>query len=378
MTDDERLINLIYDGAQDDAAWRLALNKVAERVRAVGVGLGIQDMTTHAFRSLGQVGIDTGLNTTYQRLAPGNRIWREIGARKQALTDHMVAPKSDFVRTELYADWFAPQRFHSVMAAPTLFENSASAVLVAFRDSPRGDFEPADLAQAERFAGHFGAALRFRFAQERTAAELAAVHFMLDELPDAIFLVTRTGLLRHANVAGRRMLDSGTPARMEKGRLELHRPVSTERLLQMIAAARGEMRMPKHGGGAWIVHLHASARACGAGADGHLVVRIRRPGAAWRARGPGAAQPTAGPERPAGAGGRRAGARRDGRDRRDFARREPYDNAHPHLPRLRSPRGAQPRCFSRSAGEPRVRCGAGRVKIIWEMSSAQRTRGGAK
>jgi hypothetical protein len=217
MTDDERLINLIYDGVQDDAAWRLALEKVAERLGAVGAGLGIQDMKTHQFRSLGQVGIDLSLNPTYQRLAPGNRIWREIAARKQALSDQMVAPKSDFVRTELYADWFAPQCFHSVMAAPTLFENAASAVLVAFRDAPRGDFEPVDLARAERFAGHFGAALRFRFSQERMAAELAAVNFMLDELPDAIFLVTRAGLLQHANAAGKAMLAAGTPLRSNAG-----------------------------------------------------------------------------------------------------------------------------------------------------------------
>jgi hypothetical protein len=83
------------------------------------------------------------------------------------------------------------QRFHSVMAAPALFEADASAVLVAFGDKSRGDFEAADLDQAKRLAGHFGAALRFRFAQERTAAELDAANFVLDELPDAIFLVSR-------------------------------------------------------------------------------------------------------------------------------------------------------------------------------------------
>jgi hypothetical protein len=69
-----------------------------------------------------------------------------------------VVRKTEFIRTELYADWFAPQRFHSVMAAPTLFENDATAVLVAFRDQARGDFDAADLDQAKRFAGHFGSA----------------------------------------------------------------------------------------------------------------------------------------------------------------------------------------------------------------------------
>jgi hypothetical protein len=187
MVDAEQLIKLIYDGVGDEAAWSDALAKVAELVRAAGVGLGIQDMKTHEFRGLGDVGIDKSLTPTYRRLAPGNRIWQEVAARKQALTDQMVVRKPEYMRTELYADWFAPQRFHSVMAAPTLFENDASAVIVAFGDRPRGDFEATDLNEAQRFAGHFGAALRFRFAQERTAAELAAANFVLDELPDAVF-----------------------------------------------------------------------------------------------------------------------------------------------------------------------------------------------
>jgi DNA-binding CsgD family transcriptional regulator len=274
MMDAEQLIKLIYDGVGDDASWNDALAKVADLVRAAGAGLGVQDMKTHHFRSLGYVGIDGSLNPTYQRLAPGNRIWQEIAARRQALTDQMVVRKSEFVRTELYADWFAPQHFHSVMAAPALFENDACAVIVAFRDRPRGDFEVPDLDQAKRFAGHFGAALRFRFAQERTASELAAVNFILDELPDAIFLVSRTGQVRHANAAGRTMLESGAPVRLHQGRLEIHPPVFADRLERMIAAARGEIRVPKPALGYWIIQLHPSTRRFGPVEADYMIIRV--------------------------------------------------------------------------------------------------------
>jgi GAF domain-containing protein len=277
MVDAEQLIKLIYDGVGDEAAWSDALAKVAELVRAAGVGLGIQDMKTHEFRSLGYFGIDGSLNPTYRRLAPSNRIWQEIAARKQALSDQMVVRKTEFIRTELYADWFAPQRFHSVMAAPTLFENDATAVLVAFRDQARGDFDAADLDQAKRFAGHFGSALRFRFAQERAAAELAAANFVLDELPDAIFLVSRAGLLRHANAAGRTMLEAGTPVRLQQGRLELHPSTFAERLERLLLAARGELRAPKPGHGSWIIQLHASTRRFDPVEGDFMVVRVIDP-----------------------------------------------------------------------------------------------------
>jgi DNA-binding CsgD family transcriptional regulator/GAF domain-containing protein len=277
MVDAEQLIRLIYDGVGDDAAWSDALAKVAELVRAAGVGLGIQDMKTHEFRSLGYFGIDGSLNPTYRRLAPSNRIWQEIAARKQALSDQMVVRKPELMRTELYADWFAPQRFHSVMAAPALFEADASAVLVAFGDKSRGDFEAADLDHAKRFAGHFGAALRFRFAQERTAAELAAANFVLDELPDAIFLVSRAGLLRHANAAGRRMLEAGTPLRSRQGRLELHPSTFAERLERLLLAARGELRAPKPGHGSWIIQLHMGTGRFGPVEGGLMIVRVLDP-----------------------------------------------------------------------------------------------------
>src|SRR5579871_308904 len=104
MVNAEQLIKLIYEGVDDGAAMNDALTKVAGLVRAAAVGLGVQNMNTHEFRGLGDVGIDRCLTPTYRLLAPGNRIWREIASRKQALTDRMVFSKPEFMRTELYAD----------------------------------------------------------------------------------------------------------------------------------------------------------------------------------------------------------------------------------------------------------------------------------
>ena len=216
------------------------------------------------------------MNATYQRLAPNNRIWQEIAVRKQALANHMVVAKSDFVRTELYADWFAPQRFRSVMAAPTLFEHNASAVIFAFRDAPRGDFEADDLAQAGRFAG-LSAVLRFRFAHERMIAQVAAANFILDGLPDAIFLVSRNGCLQQVNKAGKTMLALGTPVRLLKGRLELQKPELTERMQRMIGAARGEFRLPKQDFGSWMVEIQAGPGCPGPVEPDTIIVRIIDP-----------------------------------------------------------------------------------------------------
>jgi len=66
----DRLIGLIYDGIAGDAQWDLTLAKIASLANAPRVGLGLQDMRTHEFRSLGAHGIDVELHHTHRRLAP--------------------------------------------------------------------------------------------------------------------------------------------------------------------------------------------------------------------------------------------------------------------------------------------------------------------
>ena len=274
----DKLIGLIYDGVNDDAPWNLALARVANAVGAVGVGLGMQDMQTHDFRSLGAVGIDPALDPTYQRLAPGNRIWQEIGRRREPLTDQMVMPKADLVRTELFADWFRPQDFYSVMAFPTLFKESASAVLVAFRSPSLGDFEADDLTKLGRFAGHFGRALGIRLDREQTADELAAAKLTLDSSRDAILLVDRGLRLIHANAAARAMLDAGGAIRSHQGRLELCDPGTHAKLARMTAGARGgEFRLTEPGRTQLIVRLHPCPEGFAVTGAGHMTVRITDP-----------------------------------------------------------------------------------------------------
>ena len=269
----DKLVGLIYDGVTDGACWNLALAQIANLKGAVGVGLGMQDMRTHEFWNLAAFGIDPGLSQTYRRLAPGNRIWQEIGRRRQPLTDRMVMPKAAFLKTELFADWFRPQGFYSVMAHPALFKDSASAVVVAFRGPSRRDFEADDLMRLGRLAKHFGRALSFRLERQRNADELAATQLMLDA-GDAVFLVDRDLRLLHANAPARTMLEAGGAIRTHKHRLELQNPETQANFERLASAARGEFRLMGSGRPELIVRLHPCAESfTGAGAR-YLTVRI--------------------------------------------------------------------------------------------------------
>jgi DNA-binding CsgD family transcriptional regulator/PAS domain-containing protein len=269
------IIGLIYEGIGDDAHWDSAVAQVARRLSAAGVGLGMQDMKTHAFRGLTDYGVDPNLIPTYRRLAPTNKIWMEISRRRQPLTDQMVMTKRTFKRTELYADWFMPQEFHGVMAFPVLFKESLSAVVVAFRNRKRIDFESADLAQLGRFAHHFGQALSIRLDRERTAADLMAANLMLDAIRDAILLVDRDLRLQHANRAGRAMLDESKVVRLRRGRLEIRDAKANALIAKMVSGARGgELPLFKHGPAQWVIQVHPCPDGVGHSGTGRMVVKI--------------------------------------------------------------------------------------------------------
>jgi len=186
----------------------------------------------------------------------------------------MVMPKAAFVRTELFADWFTPQDFYSVMAFPALFKQSASAVVVAFRSGSLGDFEAADLTELGRFAGHFGRALSIRMDRERTAEQFAATNLMLDDVGDAILLIDRDIRLCHANAAARAMLDGGGVMRLHNGRLELHDPQADATLARVAAGGRGgELRSSGRREGV-IIQVHPCANGFGDTHAGYLTIRI--------------------------------------------------------------------------------------------------------
>ena len=290
MIDDyDALVGLIYDGVMDDAPWSLALAQVAEFIGAVGVGLGMQDMQTHEFRSLGAAGISAELNPTYRRLAPDNRIWQEIGRRREPLTDRMVMPKGRPRSNRALRRLVQAQDFHSVMAFPALFKDNACAVVVAFRSRAAGDFEAEAPGQARSLRRPFRARARRANGPRTDFERLAAANFLLDEGRDAILLIDREARPVHANAAARAMLDAGQTIRLSRGRLELQDPRG-QRAIPAYGGAAPRRRGRLAGPGALILRLHPCAEPLGLAGAGCLTVRmsIRVASASGRPR-PGSA-----------------------------------------------------------------------------------------
>jgi DNA-binding CsgD family transcriptional regulator len=247
MADRERLIQLIYDGVMDDTAWTAALAMIANEARLAGAGIGVQNMTTHAFWSVAQSGIDPAMHATYERLAPENRIWQEISRGGQPLADQMVMPKSEFLRSALHAEYFVPQGFHSVMAAPVLASDNHCGVVVGFGDRQRGDFEAPDLAELAGLAAHLSRAISLRLDRMRLAADLEARGHVLDDVEDGMVLLDATLRVCHANLPAQAVLARGDGLLLRAGRLAC-RDTGDDAGLQRTVGAVLSLRAPPAGG----------------------------------------------------------------------------------------------------------------------------------
>jgi DNA-binding CsgD family transcriptional regulator len=171
-----------------------------------------------------------------------------------------------------------PQEFDGVMAFPALFKESLSAVVVAFRNRTRIDFESTDLAQLGRFAHHFGLALSIRLDRERTAADLVAANLMLDGIKDAMLLVDRDLRLQHANRAGREMLEESKVVRLRRGRLEIRDAKADAIIAKMVSGARGgELPLFRHGPAQWVIQVHPCPDGIGHCGTGRMMVKIIAP-----------------------------------------------------------------------------------------------------
>jgi len=100
-------------------------------------------------------------------------------------------PKSEFLRSALHAEYFVPQGFHSVMAAPVLANGSHCGVVVAFGSRRRGDFDEPYLAELAGLAGHLSRAIGLRLDCARLTEDLHARNHVLDDAPDGILLLDK-------------------------------------------------------------------------------------------------------------------------------------------------------------------------------------------
>jgi len=157
----------------------------------------------------------------------------------EVLRFSQIMPKAEFVRSEIFADYFNPHAFHHGLRLSIWHSASAAQSVTMLRPGSRDDFDDGDIALARRLIPHLHRAAavnrHLRLADLMSSAAFAA----LDGLRHPVLLLDECGRVAHANSAGERLLGQGDGLDITEGGLSAPQQAPRARLQAMVGRAVG-------------------------------------------------------------------------------------------------------------------------------------------
>jgi len=233
------VIAAIHDAALDDACWSVALEQMGSLFHSNNVTVWMQDSAGgfQDVRALDQVEEATrDYATYYGRLDPLRpAVMRApVGV---TLTDEMVTPRSEFVRTEFYNDFAARHDMHGCIQART-FESQGYSGHVGIARNHVRPFEAEDVRLLRLLLPHLHGTQRTRRHLAHAAAERANVLAALDGLSQGVLILDPQDRVLHANPAAEALLRLDDGLATARGRLHAKRSADAAALRHALATAK--------------------------------------------------------------------------------------------------------------------------------------------
>jgi DNA-binding CsgD family transcriptional regulator len=212
----ERLLDLIYDAATDEALWTPALTQIADLTGSLGgfmVGVEIKDrmvpflfnarMSEESHRTYAERHIDNPWSATMSNVQAGSLI-QSAG----------IVPLQELKRTPFFDEVLRPQKMaHNAMLTLVRKEDFFGVFNIC-RSEGQGPFEADALQLFSQLYPHLKRALLLGFRLESYKALQRAEFHVLDRLSVAVILLDRTARVVFANTAARAMTESDGPLRL--------------------------------------------------------------------------------------------------------------------------------------------------------------------
>jgi DNA-binding CsgD family transcriptional regulator/PAS domain-containing protein len=250
--DEEGFLDLLYDAPFDPALWIPILEQLADLMGGASAmlselnlvdGSGAVEIARIDPTAPGRYFDYYALRNPLSNVADP-RAYLE-GWRPRVLTDDDWMPKEDLLRSEYYNDFMAPQDIHSVAMIRLATRGLNVSAISVTRPKRRDRFAAGDLALAERLQPHL---IRAFTLGRKLACQRGARHAMaeaLERTEHGIFLLDRSGRVRHVNQSGEELIAKGEGLAMVGGRLRAVTAVDDRRLQALVRDAtrkEGEQR----------------------------------------------------------------------------------------------------------------------------------------
>jgi DNA-binding CsgD family transcriptional regulator len=243
----DRVIDQLYDGAIDAAAWPHAMSSLCDLLGGAHAVSLVHNATANSvpFVASARIAPDA-LDRFVPAVTAGPMDWAHVIPPGQACYFDAIGPRAELVKTDFFNNTIRPMGgYYSVVSIP-LRESGFDSFVAVCRPERQEDFEDRDVSLLGRIVPHVTRALRTRLkvnsAETRAVAALGA----FDQLDIAVAIVDRdlraVAVNRHAD----RLLTQGDGLRRARGALSAVGVADDERLGALVArAAADDARVPQ-------------------------------------------------------------------------------------------------------------------------------------
>jgi DNA-binding CsgD family transcriptional regulator len=245
------LIGAIYDAALDESLWVTVIQRV---VNFVGGSAGAF-FSKDAVNNSGNVYYESGTDPYWVKIYFDKcvvidpttvvQFFAEIG---QSVSVSDIMPYDEFLRTQFYKEWVAPQRLADCLNVILDKTSTTVAMFCVFRTEQQGVVDGEMRSRMQMVIPHIRRAVLINRLFDRVESNVGMFSDLLDGIEAGIFLVENLGQLNYANEAGRNLLLSGDLLRDAGGRITANDPQADNMLRQSFAAsADGDLALGVQG-----------------------------------------------------------------------------------------------------------------------------------
>lgn len=232
------IVGSIYDTAFDPSTWPTTLNRVADLLAATsGAALVSYNSSTRSPAILYPRGDPEYIYSFLEYWGHHCRILHygrnhPIG---EVMKPEMFVSREEYCGTEIFNEWFKPQRAEAMIGAKLFVEGPVSTFLGVVRPYSHGDFDETEIKLFAALTPHLQRAVQLQVRLAALDEPPIGSAEMLDRLPHAVLLVDARAGIMFANQAAERMLEAGCGLSLDRDGLKAETPNATRLMRQTIA-----------------------------------------------------------------------------------------------------------------------------------------------
>lgn len=238
LRDLSEFVGLIYDTALDPDAWPVMLNRLADLLAATtGAHFGSYNSRTYATANISPRHDPQNIRSFSEYWASRDIFWQR-GAKHPVGAVFMpetFMSREEHCRTEIFNEWYKPQRIEVMMRTNLWVEGPVSTVVTVGRPYSEDDFGVREVRLFTALIPHLQRAVQLQLRLAGVDGPSTGSVEMLNRLRQGVLLVDAAARVIFANSAGERMLRVGGGVFLGRDGLRAETAGETRLLRRIIA-----------------------------------------------------------------------------------------------------------------------------------------------